>query len=176
MPVAKLDIASDSDSEDRGFESRRARQNCTAIVIQCVSGLRCSFFVKSLAQQAISCTVTRKLFPTSPPETTKTGSDGRWTLHTLARLIFERSKNTQLLRAFVIKWETDLGAVSFSEKEAIAVEKGSWPLSRTLAPVLGGQGNRPHDRPRRLSRRQGANVGGALRLVATPLQSPARSR
>lgn len=25
VPVAKLDIASDSDSEDRGFESRRAR-------------------------------------------------------------------------------------------------------------------------------------------------------
>ena len=27
VPVAKLDIASDSDSEDRGFESRRARQS-----------------------------------------------------------------------------------------------------------------------------------------------------
>ena len=31
VPVAKLDIASDSDSEDRGFESRRARQSWTVI-------------------------------------------------------------------------------------------------------------------------------------------------
>ena len=34
VPVAKLDIASDSDSEDRGFESRRARHLMRSVLIQ----------------------------------------------------------------------------------------------------------------------------------------------
>ena len=115
------------------------------------------FFVKTPVPQAFSNTIKRKLFSPSPPEAAKkvsTGVEPSALLHDC----FWKVHYYTIAQSFrVIVGDVFLSCFLL-EKETKAVEKGwIWPF-RTVAhaaPVIAGQGNRPHDRPRRLNRRQG---------------------
>ena len=175
----EVDRASGAQRDHR-FESCCDHHNCTAILIQCVSGLRCSSFLSKcrwhgLFRALLHESLTRCLHQ-KPRKMVSTGVEPSAPLHEsflTGALLHDCSglsckSGRRILGLFP----------SRRRKQNELIEAGFVPsaLSRTLAPVIARQINRPHGQSSRESPRQGRTwaLGGETR--ATPLQSSARCR
>ena len=144
-------------------------QSCGAVLL-CQKARNCGLFLHF-------CTIA----PSDP--LLEYRSDRRKWLQTFARLLFDRctfarlvrtnrGNRAKVLRRIFVMFPSREG----NKGKLIVVKNGARALSPTLPPVIGRQGNRPLDRPKRLSRRQGRTWAFVGQTKTTPRQASARCR